>query len=217
MPPQVHTNGFPKTTVTPVTEPASTRERILEAAIAVIASGGEAALRVDEVADAAGVTKPSIYHFFHDRDGLIVAAQAEQFRRLMLVGLDEITRRARTAQTREEFESILDYFLDVLAQPDGSRRRALRMQILGSAVSRPELTAQIIDALRTAVESSDEFSATPTERKWKTGDMDVDTISLWWMSIALSMHLFDLVADRRMLKQWREFTRQSLQRAYFGE
>jgi hypothetical protein len=71
-------------------EPATSRHRILEAAITVIETCGEAGLRVDEIAEMAGVTQPSIYHVLAHRDGLISAAQAD---RRMAVGVLGIVSR----------------------------------------------------------------------------------------------------------------------------
>ena len=193
------------------------RRRILEAAIDQITEGGEAAFRLDVVAETAGVTKPSIYHFFGSRDGLVAAAQAERFRRTIVHGLDTISEAARTTRTRADFEAILEVMLDITTDPAASGRRAERIQILGSAVSRPELTDQVVAALRDAVAQSREFAATPAERGWPTGELHTDTMILWWFGIVLGRHLFDIAADERMDEQWRRFTRRMLQQAIFGD
>lgn len=107
--------------------------RILEAAISAIESGGETGLRVDVIAAEAGITKPSIYYFFGSRDGLVAAAQAERYRRSMLTGLVEAIELTRAASSRDEFEALLPAYVDVVMGPDGARRRAQRVQVLGSA------------------------------------------------------------------------------------
>jgi AcrR family transcriptional regulator len=50
------------------------RGRILELAIQAIDSGGEVAVRVNDLAAAAGVTVPTLYRYFGSRDDLNVAA-----------------------------------------------------------------------------------------------------------------------------------------------
>ncbi len=47
-----------------------TRERILESALRLFASRGYAAVSVEEIAAAAGVTKGAFYHWFADKDDL---------------------------------------------------------------------------------------------------------------------------------------------------
>ena len=50
------------------------RNRILDAAIAVIARRGVRRMRVQEVATTAGVSVALVYHYFGSREGLLTAA-----------------------------------------------------------------------------------------------------------------------------------------------
>src|SRR6185436_3558144 len=52
-------------------ESESTRQTILEAAEALLASGGEAAVSIRELCRRAGVTPPTIYHHFGDKRALV--------------------------------------------------------------------------------------------------------------------------------------------------
>ena len=51
----------------------STRERIIDAALALLAEGGEEAVSTRAVSAAAGVQPPTIYRFFGDKQGLLDA------------------------------------------------------------------------------------------------------------------------------------------------
>jgi AcrR family transcriptional regulator len=57
----------------PGTGPASTRERILTAAAALLAEGGREAVSTRAVSVAAGVQAPTIYRLFGDKQGLLDA------------------------------------------------------------------------------------------------------------------------------------------------
>ena len=192
-----------------------TADRILEAAIAAIESGGEASMRLDAVARQAEITKPSIYHFFGGREGLIAAAQAERYRRSMLNGLVEAVEQTRLARSRTEFEDLLPAYVDVVLGPDGATRRAQRIEVLGSAVARPALTAQVTSATRRALELTSELVRIPFERGWATSSFDHDAIALWWLSNTIGLHLFDLVNDDYLSEQWRAITLAQLRRLYF--
>ena len=61
----------------------TTYERLLEAAISIIESQGEGAIRVDQVAELAGFTKPVLYSYFKNREDLIVTAQGVRFIRAL--------------------------------------------------------------------------------------------------------------------------------------
>ncbi len=53
---------------------AAKRQTILEAALRLLRTNGVATLRVVDVADLAGVSKPAVYYYFDDDDALLLAA-----------------------------------------------------------------------------------------------------------------------------------------------
>jgi TetR/AcrR family fatty acid metabolism transcriptional regulator len=74
-------------------EPASTRERILEAALDVFASKGYHDARLDDIVETAHVSKGSIYFYFPNKERLFLAL-IDQF-------ADLIERRATEAIARQ--------------------------------------------------------------------------------------------------------------------
>ncbi|MGC4189872.1 MAG: helix-turn-helix domain-containing protein [Thermomicrobiales bacterium] len=67
----------------PSTEPLpplpSKRDLILEQALALFADRGYNGVGVEELATAAGVTKPTLYHYFGSKQGVLEALLREQF------------------------------------------------------------------------------------------------------------------------------------------
>ncbi len=59
-----------------------TRAALLEAALELFAARGYDAVGVQEIVEAAGVTKPTLYHHFGSKRGLLEALLAEHFHRL---------------------------------------------------------------------------------------------------------------------------------------
>ncbi|MDH6239286.1 TetR/AcrR family transcriptional regulator [Aurantimicrobium minutum] len=62
-------------------ELASTKDRLLAAAVEVIDNSGIKELRIRDIAALAGVKEPSVYHFYGSRDALVEAAQAFRYTR----------------------------------------------------------------------------------------------------------------------------------------
>lgn len=60
-------------------ESAATRRAILDAAEALLASGGEGGLSIRELCARAGVTAPTVYHHFGDKAGLVERVVDECF------------------------------------------------------------------------------------------------------------------------------------------
>lgn len=63
----------------PSLSPPSKRELILERALALFADRGYNGVGVEELATAAGVTKPTLYHYFGSKQGILEALLREQF------------------------------------------------------------------------------------------------------------------------------------------
>ena len=67
-------------------KPATSAERILATALDLFAVKGYDATAVREICEAAGITKPTLYHFYGSKDGVLralVSTGFERFRRLV--------------------------------------------------------------------------------------------------------------------------------------
>ena len=62
------------------------RSNILSQAVELFASRGYDAVGVQEIVDAAGITKPTLYHYFGSKLGLLNTIFTEHFTALYRVG-----------------------------------------------------------------------------------------------------------------------------------
>lgn len=183
-----------------------TRSRILEAAIAIIESDGESEIRVDQVVADAGFTKPVLYHHFQDKDDLIVAAQAERYLRTMQLGLEETLAAARLSKSPEEYLAVLGAWLATFSTREGEQRRRLRMEVLGSAVSRPDLQARIREANRVQAQQLAGFIEIARDRGWLLPGVSAESVSVWWVGLILSRYLVDMDSDFFDPAEWDALT-----------
>lgn len=169
----------------------SPRQRLLEAAIETIDREGEAGVKVDRVAEAASVAKPSIYRYFHDRDGLIVAAQAERYRRglqsQVMLTLEDVVE----CDDVHDFVRLLTTMMGSVAAADGATRRRLRVQVLGSAASRPELQEAIRVAHQQTIDEVAKAVAYAQRRGWMTNEYPASALIEWWLAFVLGSHVVE--------------------------
>lgn len=132
----------------------------------MIEQEGETALRVNEIARAAGIAKPSLYHFFGSREGLIAAAQAERYRRAMLVGYEEVIARIEQGMTAEELMTLMYAWNESFTGEEAQHRRAVRLAVLGSSVSRPDLREEIAKVDRRVEQYLVDLITLVTDRGW---------------------------------------------------
>ena len=194
----------------------NTRERLLEAAIAVLETHGEAGIRVDELARAADVAKPSIYHYFGSREGLVAAALAEMYRRAMSVGVEQLQEIARSATTRDEFVNLFRAIIASFSSEDGVRRRAFRAEVLGAAVSRPELQNAIAEMHQHQVSGLMEFFAIGQQRGFVKLPFDPRTTALWATSVVFARHIAEIDPSVD-LAGWDEITAEAFTNMLLGE
>lgn len=168
-----------------------TRQRLLEAAIEVISQRGEAGLKVDEIAEMAEITKPSLYHFFGDREGLVIAAQGERFRRSLRFGQEAAVELGRACTTAREFEMVVLAGLAQFADPAGMERRRVRIDVLGSAVARPDLKAEVDRVMVEAANDLAQLVDVGRERGWVTTPYSSVSLAAWWYGALLGRYLVE--------------------------
>lgn len=156
-----------------------TRARLLDAAIGVIEEHGEAAVRVRDVSAAAGVTYASLYHFFGDREGLIEAAQAERYRRDLLEPIRALRDAVEACRTERDFHEAVRLAMRAMCAPDRFAVRMNRVNVLGSAQSRPGLARLLADAQHTQNTELAAVFAIGRERGWVREDIDLVMLAAW--------------------------------------
>lgn len=121
-----------------------TRDRLLQAAIAIIEEHGEAAVSVDAVGKAAGVTAPTIYNYFRNRDALVAAAQAVRFDDRLAEDFTTFASVVDGIHTREQLVEITTWLLQAFSNPERSAMRMNRIGALGAVVGRAELQQEVV-------------------------------------------------------------------------
>lgn len=180
---------------------SGTRARLLELAIEQIEAGGEASVRIDPVAAAAGVTMPVIYHHFGSRDGLVAAAQAERFARNLREDLEQFARAVAECTSAEELRAVfIRWWRRSFAERSTSRWR--RINAIGSAYARPELAAAQaraqVEFLAGIVAVLEPFQA----RGWVRHDLDLTTAVAWQYGVQLSRAFLEHGVDGVDLDEW---------------
>ena len=155
-------------------------ERLLEAAIEALDAGGESAIRVQDIADAAGVQIPILYRKFGNREQLIQAAQIERLGRALDREFREFRAVVNQATNAAQFRSLFDL---VLASLDTAERRAARWQrvnVIGSTYGRPELAEAVSQLQSRTIRGIAGALHRPQQEGWLRHDLDLDAFAAWF-------------------------------------
>ena len=175
----------------------STRDEILRLTVEAIDGAGEGGVHVSEIAKASNVAVTSLYHFFDNREGLIEAAQASRFAREFTVNANAFSDEVAKCANQQEFRALLRQSLPSFFGPDGSRRRADRVNVLGSTYNRPSLTAAVSDRI---VEATIELAKPlhiAQSNGWIRQDLNIENLAAWYIATITSYAIVELTPATR--------------------
>ena len=194
-----------------------TRARLLEAAVRTIEEAGADAVRVRDVAAAAGVTYASLYHFFGDREGLIAAAQAERYERSMLWVTDAFTEGVRRCRDQQEFRTFCRHTLNQVFDEGNARNRMTRINVLGACQNKPVLAARIADAQARINATLAEIFRGPQLRGWIPAELDLIMLFGLYNGQLNGRVLIEVGPERADGRAWDRIAARGVLAALFGE
>ena len=174
----------PKVNPMPESEVA---QRLLAAASEVIETSGEASLRVQEIVEIAGVQAPVLYRHFGNREGLVQSAHLARFIRELADEGEMFSILAGQADSKEEFRAHFDTLVHAAAHPSRRERRRTRLEVLGSAMSRPELSELISRVQASTYSKVVDTSASAQARGWVRADVEPVSFVSWASSAMLGL------------------------------
>ena len=196
---------------------SKTPDKLLEAAITALDSGGTGEIKVRNIAAAAGVTYASLYHFFGNREGLIAAAQAERYKRTYLVILDMFAPELRKCRNQIEFKAFCRRALLVIFDNERSEHRMTRINALGASQSNPLLREQIAAAQRSINQKLARMFRDAQLKGWVRSDLDLEAYFAWYTGIVTSRAHIEIDPEHADAKVWNELTIDALVSALCGD
>lgn len=183
----------------------SSKEMILALAITQIDRGGEASIRVKQIAEDAGTSVTSIYHFYGSREGLIEAAQIARFEGGYEGTRAKFLAAAQSVETREDFTQFLEAQVREIFTATHRMNRRRRMNVAGSAIARPDLLSAINDVQRRWYAELVDGLRTAKERGLIGKDADVESIATWHLVTVNGFPAIEGDSTGTDVAKWLEF------------
>ena len=174
----------------------SARQRIVDAAVAAIDTGGEAAVRISTVARDAGVTQGMISYYFGGREGLIQEAQLIRFSSTVT---DDIKALEKKARETTEVQDLRDFLREVIHQVVSLSRasaRATRLMAIGAALPRPELLEVIAQAQSKLVDEMEKVILIGQARDLVRKELDPRALAVFILSYNTGLVVADIDQQR---------------------
>ncbi len=171
-----------------------TRNRVLAVALEQLESGGEAAVRIDEIRDRSGVSIGSIYHHFGDREGVIAAAQLRRFARFAELEVRTLADVVERSTDVEEFRAHVRHLTRESRSKLRTDRRWGRIGVLASTIGRDDLRADIEQIQTRFVDGFSAHVAQGQARGFFRDDLDPRAIAAFVEAYSLGAVLNDVDA-----------------------
>lgn len=184
--------------------------KILEATIARIEDSGERSVRLREIAKAVGIAEPTLYHYFPNRESLIVAAQARRLRLSLAITIDPFLAAVRHCRSRDEF---LDVLLGVYRhsyQPERAIVRAVRAEIVGNSFQHGNLHREVADAIGEALTESINALDFAKEQGWLPAHTDTAAFAMFNLSLISSLIFPEVYGDDSILEGWKVLAQEAI-------
>jgi len=172
------------------------RQRLLDAAVAVLATEGAAALRMTDIAARAGVSFALIAHHFGNRDGLVAAAQRVRFEGSVAADVAAIRQVVRSAADAVELRAGLRAITAAVVDPQRATLRLGRTATVGTAHGQPETRELLGGAATTLLDELAEVVHEAQARGLVRADLDARAIATFVQAYALGMVMADLDRER---------------------
>ena len=121
----------------------STREALLEAAIAELSLRPEGDFRIEAILTSTGASFSSLYHHFGSREGLIIEAQIAIFKSPIAQDVGPFTTASAVVTTSNELIELLKIAIASSSSIENAKDRAAQLAILAASNSRPALAEAI--------------------------------------------------------------------------
>lgn len=194
----------------------SMKQTLLELAIATIDESGETGIRVSQIVEAAGVTIPTLYHYFGSREGLIEEAQAERFIRILRSDVDVFIAQVETCETRADLEQALANLVGSLELPDRALMRWQRLNALGATYARPSLAERITKA-HDELAAKTALALGPFQRKGLIRqDIDLRAVVAWYNGAVLGKNLVQIGNSEIDQAEWNRILVMATHAVLFG-
>lgn len=169
-------------------------DRIVDATVTAIESGGEPGLRVNDIARESNVSVATLYHYFGDREGLVVAARVKQYLGSTGVYLKDFARAVSELKSAQEFAEIVKVFFDRSIAAGNRKQRFLRAEILGSSRTRPLLAASLREIQEDHLRGLTDVFGMAKDRGFIASNIDPRDVAEFALAINLGSVISDVAA-----------------------
>lgn len=193
-----------------------TEQKILDETIRIIETSGETNVRVHDIEVAVGITAPSIYHFFGNREGLVAEAQAERLLRSFQELDGAFNAAVASVNSRDDVRVALRDLLQRFFESSRSEARQRRLFAMGSAEGRPELALRIAEMCKYFFSDEAARLLPLQEKGWIDPDLDLEAFVFWLSGLILGRVYIEIGGEADPYPEWDDISQRAVEFILLG-
>lgn len=182
-----------------------TKQLLLDTAVSLIDEFGPQGFTVDNLLDASGISKGSMYHHFEDFNDIIEQAQVARFSRFVDEDVKVLTSLLSSAKSREELGQRFVQVITAASAPERSQGRADRASIVGMSRHSKKFADALAVEQQRLTDSLADVAREMQERAWIRRELDVYALATFVQAYSLGLVLNDVTEKPITNQQWTTF------------
>lgn len=172
----------------------STGEALLDAAIRRLELQGWDACQINEILADAHASRSSLYHFYGSREGLLAAATAERYRRLLLQENSSLVAEAGDCETTDELLAfVTQQLVRTVTDPDSIKARQSRVAIGADALIHEELREEVAQKQQLFLDAIAEIIVAGQQKGIIRPELNAMAYAVWMHGMLLGRTLTESV------------------------
>jgi AcrR family transcriptional regulator len=182
-----------------------TKRLLVDTVAKLLESKSQNEISAEEVLEASGVSRGSMYHHFKDFPELIETAQISRYTKWIDSSIDFLTLHVATARTQKDLRKSLRILTELTQSDDRKGARAERAQALSACMQNPRMEEQMGKETQRLTEAIADVTNEVKNKGLFREDVDSRTLATFIQAYSLGKIVNDYNPTGVSEEEWVEF------------
>ena len=189
----------------------ATIEKLLEVTISELDRVGLAEIDIDSLLRKSKISKGSLYHHFGSKNGLLAAAEAQQYMRYLKREGENFRRLIEGCATKQKFVDLVAAVMKITRLEENLGFRKKRVRAIAMSFNDENLAQVLKNAQIEVTEYLAGSFQIAKDRGWVKPDTDLMALSYWIQGVFIGHIMLDITEQTEHEDAWSQVAFQALQ------
>ena len=188
-----------------------TIEKLLEVTVSELDRVGLAKIDIDSILRKSKISQGSLYHHFGSKNGLLAAAEAQQFFKYLERDVGTLRVLLEECKTKQAFINLVAAAIEITRLKENLEFRKKRVRAIAMSFNDKTL-AQVLKNRQTNLSQqlADSFQIAK-DHEWIRQDVDLIALSYWLQGVFIGHIMLDISGQSEHEEAWNKVAFQALQ------